>query len=352
MQIPHEPVAVQQATECLADILGAVVTAENTEYEIPTRDGRVWDAVLRAQGHCFVLEWKRSGSVGAVTSAVRQLEMVQSSFSPEAIPLLAVPYMGKPAQELCAEAELAWLDLSGNARIVVPGIFYQNLGNPNRFRRPGRPESAFGPKGSRIARVLLMKPPGSWNQREIASRAGLSEGHASRIVRKLLEVGLVERGDDGISIPDRETLLDAWKEEYSFDRQTVVRGHISAGAGESLTRSIAEALDQARQPYAVTALPAAWLWTRFAGFRLSTVYISRAASLTIGEDLGFREAERGANTWLVLPNDDAVFDGAKTIEGIRCVHPVQAYLDLKEHPERAEEAAVELRSRLLLRDIH
>lgn len=352
MQIPREPLAVQQATECLADILGVASASEDAEYQVGTSDGREWDAVLWAQGRCFVLEWKRSSSFGAVTSAIRHLEMVQSSFSPEAIPLLAVPYMGKPAQELCAETKLAWLDLSGNARIVLPGIFYQNLGNPNRFRRSGRPESAFGPKGSRVARILLMEPPGTLNQREIAYRSGLSEGHASRIVRKLLEVELVERGDDGISIPDRGTLLDAWREEYSFRRQNVIRGHIPARAGESLTRSIAEALDRAREPYAATALPAAWLWTRFAGFRLSTVYISRTASLAIGEDLGFREEGRGANTWLVLPNDDAVFDGAKTIEGIRCVHPLQAYLDLKDHPERAEEAAIELRSRLLQWDIH
>ena len=62
------------------------------------------------------------------------------------------------AQELCAQAELPWLDLSGNARIIAPGIFYQNLGNPNRFRRVGRPVSAFGPKGARITRRLLMEP--------------------------------------------------------------------------------------------------------------------------------------------------------------------------------------------------
>ena len=99
-----------------------------------------------ARGHSFVLEWKRSGSLGHVAAAIRQLEMAKLSFPHEVIPLLAVPYMAEAAQKLCAQAELPWLDLSGNARIIAPGIFYQNLGNPNRFRRAGRPESAFGPK--------------------------------------------------------------------------------------------------------------------------------------------------------------------------------------------------------------
>lgn len=64
--------------------------------------------------------------------------------------------------------------------------------------------------------------------------------------------------------------------------------------------------------------------------------------------MGFREEARGANLWLVIPNDQGVFDGSDDISKIaHCVHPVQAYVDLKAHPERAQEAAAELRSRLL-----
>ena len=168
-----------------------------------TDDGCVWDAVFTNRGHFFVLEWKRSGSLGPIAGAIHQLRSTQSSFPQEVIPLLAVPYMGEAAQERCEQAELPWLDLSGNARIIVPGVFYQNLGNPNRFRRSGRPESAFGPKGSRITRLLLMEPSKPGRQRAIASSARLDEGHASRVIGKLLEAGLVERGEDGIRVTDR-----------------------------------------------------------------------------------------------------------------------------------------------------
>ena len=80
------------------------------------------------------------------------------------------------------------------------------------------------------------------------------------------------------------------------------------------------------------------------------MYLSRPPSLGLKKDLGFREESRGANTWLVVPNDEGVFDGAEVLEGINCVHPVQAYLDLKDHPERASEAAAELRHRVIFRD--
>ena len=158
MQIPREAIAIRQAADRLAEIFGVPELAEDTHIAVRSNDGRQWDAVFAVGGLSFVLEWKRSGSLGHVAAAIRQLEMAKHSFPHEVIPLLAVPYMAEAAQKLCAQAELPWLDLSGNARIIVPGIFYQNLGNPNRFRRPGRPESAFGPKGARITRRLLMEP--------------------------------------------------------------------------------------------------------------------------------------------------------------------------------------------------
>ena len=342
MQIPREPIAIRQAADRLAEIFDVprlAVGADNS--------GRRCDAVLSVNGLAFALEWKRSGSLGHVAAAVRQLEMAQSSLPDETIPLLAVPYMGEAARERCAQAGLPWLDLSGNARIVAPGIFYQNLGNPNRFRRAGRPESAFGPKGARITRRLLMEPAKAVRQRALASVTGLNEGHTSRIVGKLLESGLVQRGEEGISVTDPNALLEAWREDYRFDRHHVIRGHVAARGGDLLLRAMSKTLARIDEPYVATALPAAWLWTRYAGFRLSTVYLSTPPSAGLKKELGFREEARGANTWLVVPNDDGVFHGAELVDGIRCVHPVQAYVDLKDHPERAAEAAAELRRRLL-----
>jgi hypothetical protein len=65
------------------------------------------------------------------------------------------------------------------------------------------------------------------------------------------------------------------------------------------------------------------------------------------EQLDCREDPRGANLWLAVPNDAGVFHGAVEKDGIRCVHPVQVYLDLKFRPERATEAAEHLRAGLL-----
>lgn len=350
MKIPRESAAVRLVAERLAEILDVSELAEGISIGVRSDDGFEWDTVFAARGLSFVLAWKSSGAPGPVAGAIGTLEKARHSFPDETVPLLAVPYMGEAAQALCARADLPWLDLSGNARIVVPGIFYQNLGNPNRFRRAGRPESAFGPKGARITRRLLMEPDRPVKQRALAFSAGLNEGHTSRIVGKLVETGLLRRGEDGVSVTDSDALLAAWRADYRFDRHDVIRGHIASGGGDQLLQTLSEILSRREQLYAATALPAAWLWTRHAGFRLVTVYLANPPSAALQEALGFRAEARGANTWLVVPNDEGVFDGAELVDGIRCVHPVQAYVDLKDHPERAAEAAAALRGRLFVRE--
>jgi len=339
----------QLAIERLAQIFSA--TDQAGDFEVVANAGAVhhhgrWDAMVTKGGHCFVVECKSSGSLSHIAIAVNNLSEA-AKLSPEpVIPLLAVPYMGETARAYCEQHGVAWLDLSGNGRIVAPGMFYQEIGHPNRFTRPGRPESAFGPKGSRVARYLLTNPDGPVFQRTLAYATGINEGHLSRIVGKLADVDLVHRGESGISVPNPDLLLDAWHEGYRFDRHTIIRGHVAAGSGDALARSLSQGLEQLEVSHAMTGLPAAWLWTKYAGFRLATVYLADFPSDGLKADLGFREEPRGANTWLVVPNDEGVFHGASRVEDVHCVHPVQIYLDLKGHPERAQEAADELRAQL------
>ncbi len=70
-------------------------------------------------------------------------------------------------------------------------------------------------------------------------------------------------------------------------------------------------------------------------------------SRSLVEEIEFSDEPKGANLWLVLPHDEGVFHGSQTLEGIQCVSAVQTYLDLKGQPERAKDAAVELRRKLL-----
>jgi hypothetical protein len=256
--------------------------------------------------------------------------------------------MGKAGQDRCEAMEVPWLDLSGNARIFAPGIRISVLGQPNRFKQRGRPASVFAPQSARLTRWLLMHGDRAWSQRELAQATHVDEGFVSRIVGKLAQDGLVVRDIEGKLRPrDPNLLLDAWREQYCFDKHEIIRGHIPARSGNALLHEIAKGLESGGVEYAATGLGAAWLLTHFAGFRLVSLYLKERPSSALLERLSFLEEEKGANTWLVVPNDEGVFQGSAVVEDIVCVHPVQVFLDLTAQPERAAEAAGELRKRLL-----
>lgn len=311
------------------------------------REGRT-DLIVEQGPLRMAVELKGAGDSAAVGAAIAAAKAAASRLGRNVLPVVVVPYMGAVGKKLCADAGVSWFDLSGNAHIVAPGLRILIDGKPNQFVRRGRPGTAFAPKSSRIARRLLIDPQKPWRQQDLAHAAGLDDGFTSRIIQRLEHDRLVERTPNGsVRVRDANLLLDAWSEVYDFEKHAIVRGHVSARDGEELVARTSDALEE-KIRYAATGLAAAYLYTEFAAFRLATFFVERRPPEPLLKALGFREENRGANVWLVIPNEIGVFDGAdETSKVAHCVHPVQAYVDLKAHPERAEEAAAELRSRLL-----
>ena len=345
MKIPNDYMAIELIVGRLEEILREPcqdVTLEQNVGEFRH------DAVVSVGDHIFVVEWKRSGVLGQIALAVNQLVRVAQEGDSRVIPLLAVPYMGVKGRYYCEQAGVSWLDLSGNSGITAKGLHVREQGFRNRYHRREPLGNPFGSKGSRIARWLLAHPGGIFRQQELATAVELSEGYVSRVIGKLFENQLVTRESKGIRVLDHNLMLDSWDDSYRFNSHALIPGHIPTRSGVELVQRLAGALNGSDIQYAMTGLAAAWLYTRYAEFRLLTVYLSEFPSAELINRLEFREEPRGANVWLVVPNDEGVFQVNQTIGAVRCVHPVQAYLDLQEHPERSREAADELRSRLLI----
>jgi hypothetical protein len=73
---------------------------------------------------------------------------------------------------------------------------------------------------------------------------------------------------------------------------SVLRGHVAARSGDALPRSLAETLREYEVDHAASGLAAAWLITRFVGFRLVTFYMRE-------QPLG------GASQWTFVPRGGA-----------------------------------------------
>lgn len=293
----------------IRDALAALVGVAPEEVSSPEPPGHAGPARVRAGSFTFVTGWADSARTGPVLYLAHRTRAVADTLD-GAIPLVAVPYMGEVGRRLCAEAGVAWLDLSGNAHIVADGLRVVISGRPNRFKRRGRPRSAFAPKSSRIARWLLMNPGRSATQAEIADETAMDPGFTSRIAARLIEDGLASREPDGrLRAQDPDLLLDAWHEAYDFTRHRILRGHVAARSGEGLLKKLVSELRDRKVEHAATGLAAAWVLTRFAAFRIASLYLADEPSEGLLSSLGFREEPRGANVWLVVPNDEGCSTG-------------------------------------------
>lgn len=297
------------------------------------------DAVIDAGGRRWLIEVKASSSPGVIASVAPRL-MAAGDDASRAV--LVVPYMTQAGARAADELRLNWIDLSGNAHLRDDQLHIWVQGHPNAFAPRGRPASAFAPKSSRVARALLLDPQRWWRQKQLVEHTDLDTGRISRIVARLTDDELLERNDAALRPRDPDLLLDAWADDYRFDRHDVITGHLT-GAGVELAHDIDNRLREVEIDHAFTGLPAAYALDEFARFRLVSVYVG-GDPRDAADALALRRNERGANVQLIGPDDRGVFDGRAQASGLPCVSPVQVYLDLLNLPERAAEAAQELRS--------
>jgi hypothetical protein len=343
-----KPPSERQAEAMIVDVLADLFDSSPKKIRSQPADANGYDYAIAVPGHRFLVEYKVSASAGPMASAIDHLQKYADARQEKGLPLVVVPFMGQVGRELCERSDVSWMDLSGNAKIVAPGLRIQVEGRPNRFSERGRPPNVFAPKSSRVSRQLLLHPKQFRSQAELARETGLDDGYVSKIVRRLEQEQYLDSNDDGGVRPrNPNLLLDAWRDAYAFDRHRIIKGHAPARSGDELLQRVAKHFAKEKLEYAATGLSAAWQFTQFAVFRLVTIYLHSMPSRSVLEKMEFADEPKGANLWLVLPDDEGVFHGSQKQVGIECVSPVQTYLDLKDQPERAKDAAVELRRKLL-----
>ncbi|NOY28275.1 MAG: hypothetical protein GXP62_20640 [Oligoflexia bacterium] len=305
-------------------------------------DGFEVDLAFSVGDWVLLFEIKGSDDIATLTRAAAQITPASRG---QELGVIAVPYMGPKARAWAEANGVSWVDLSGNADIRGDGLCIVVAGNKNRYASRGRPSNPFTPRYSRVSRALLAHADRWWKQVELADEVGLPSGTVSKVIQRLDALELIERNEAReLRARAPSVLLDSWAQRYRFADQAVRGYHLTARSGEEALRDLAERMTDARMRFAATGLSAAWLYTAFAGFRLNTFIVERHP--VEPEALGLRPVECGANVWLVVPRDDGAFY-AKVEQVTWCAHPVQVYLDLAAHPERAPEAASELRAQCL-----
>ncbi|MBA2617992.1 MAG: MarR family transcriptional regulator, partial [Rubrobacter sp.] len=216
------------------------------------------------------------------------------------VPVLVAPFLSPRTRERLEERGVGYVDLTGNVLLAAdsPALFVQAKGaeqDPRREERPAR--TLKGAKAGRVVRALCdFAPP--VGVRELAGRAEIDPGYASRVLALLEKEDLISRERRGpVTDVDWRALIRRWTEDYSLLGSNRTVTYLEPRGLGSLLRK----LRGSDLRYAATGSLGSASVAPIAPARLAVLFVDDledAAGL-----LGLRPAEAGANVILAEPFD-------------------------------------------------
>ena len=240
--------------------------------------------------------------------------------------LVIAPWLSQRSQQLLAEAEINFLDLTGNIRLTLsePVFYFQMSGSPRNPKPVDQVISRVrGPKAGRLLRFLAeVEPP--YSVTEIASATALTAGYISRLLETLDRDALIDRGPRGrvVGVALAE-MLRRWAENYQVFHSNRAVQFLAPNGLDPVVSRLAESPPAA--DIAVSGSFAAVRHAPVAAPSLLMIYCRNAEVLA--SQLQLLPTDRGANVVLLEPADDGVFFGTEKEGGISFVAPAQAVVD-------------------------
>jgi hypothetical protein len=138
----------------------------------------------------------------------------------EEILLLIVPYMGAEQTKILQKAGISWMDLCGNMMIKVGNkIYIECTGKKNMFPDTSPIKKIFEGTSSLVSRALLLKKEPFRSLYEVVDFINQRNGvitlsTVSKVLSSLEEGLFITKTEAGISVTNREKLLDSILEGY------------------------------------------------------------------------------------------------------------------------------------------
>jgi hypothetical protein len=281
-----------------------------------------------------------------VRSAALQLESYLKHL-PKDTPhygVLLAPFISEESAKICAQAGIGYADLAGNARLSFDQVFIETRSPENPFREKREARTLFGPRATRVLRVLLQGPLRAWKVTELAETARVSLGWVSAVRQQLLAREWAAEVPGGLRVTKPTAVLDAWVKVDDWEKRTRTHEYsVLINEPLELAQKLKDALTD--EPPVFTQWFAGWLRHPYTTPVMVTAYVKKLPDEALIKEklLGRRVAGGGGRLRLVLPKDDGVLHPNQAAQDFQLVSDVQIYLDLQRAGLRAEEQAEELK---------
>jgi len=251
--------------------------------------------------------------------------------------ILVAPYISPAAIQVCREAGIGCMDLSGNVFLSFGNVFIEKSGLPNAFLEARPLKSLFSPKTSRVLRALLSDPSKGWHVEELSRAVDISLGLASKAKQALLSQEWIKEEGRRVVLLKPLELLEEWARNYTYKKNRL-SSFYSGLSEKALETAIKGECEKSGYRYGLALFSGARRVAPFVRFPKFFSYVEGPIA-DIAEVLRLKKLESGANVTLLEPYDAGVFQGLLEISGMNVVSDLQLYLDLKSYGARGEEAA-------------
>lgn len=330
---------------CLKDISFLTIKELIKDFESNKVQADMWIKLEAAQNYPDVaVEVKKKGEPRFVREAVNQL-LRYLEYVPNTYGLIVAPYISTKSAEICKEAGIGYIDLSGNCFLAFQQVYIKKEGKSNTQLEKKILKSLYYPKAERVLRVLLNNPGKTWKMESLAKEAEVSLGMCSKVKQRLEAVEWIEAWSTGFKLQSWEELLYEWQNQYRYSKNKI-SDFYSLKSETYIVEQLSNYCRKNHVRFALTMFSGASYVAPYTRFKRVYAYVENEID-NIKETLNLKSVPSGPNITLLLPYDEGVFYGSKEYDGIPIVSPIQLYLDLITYKGRGEEAAQFLLEKVL-----
>jgi hypothetical protein len=260
--------------------------------------------------------------------------------------LLACPHIAEPLAIDLRQAGLAHVDLNGRLFFKTPNGLVDIRPGEIGYRSPRKGPDPFSPKATRIVRSLLCRRDSTVTQEALSIRTGASRALVSKVLGQLVDDGLVRQlttsspeNPARYLLADFDQLLSAWENKDRWrDRVTIHEYSVLSNRTEEIARKVLDSVG--KESVAFTQWFAAWNRRPHTTPPVVSAYVKKRHVLDIAPG---RRVTSGGNLWLIVPEDEGVWQEGQEVGDFPLVSDVQIYLDLLQVGQRGPDQAAELR---------
>lgn len=301
----------------------------------------------------FVVETKSSGTPKMVAAAASQARRFADELGLP--PMVIVPYLAQKQLQALADEGVSGIDLCGNGTVQVPGeLFVFKTGKPNLYPASAPIRNVYQGSSSLVARVFLLKPrfeSVSEVAEEIVRRNGsISLSTVSKVLKSLDEDLVIRKEGRASRLLQPDELLDKLAANFERPRppeRKAFQWAFQWAVPDGDRPSLIEVAQSSGVDLVPTGAASVEQYTVMPRESVSRFYCSNVARLAKALGDLLKPASRFADIELLPSNDPVVYFDRRIKAGVPWASPVQCWLELQAGDKREQDAAKQVRRRIL-----